>query len=557
MDSYLAVVPRGLQTVATRLIREDLEPFRVEIHIVGENNACGEKWIKDCQERIHQKHGRRFGTINLGQGNGDVSVGYHTVTNNNNKDWKEELQWSVSGLWEGSVWVNFCTNAPPKTVSKIRGLGPLLATVSVWETTNDNASDASKKTVEFLQDVNRRDKDKYSKAFAQAEQLWRTTRQQVWDNNDDHNNNSNDKNMGDDKDDNNTDTIRFRMSCVRAQPSSKKKKESLCYSRQAMVEALVDGLVPRPEWKVDLTSYDVEVVLLSIMTTTTVAAATCPTLFMAVGLTLRPYQRLGAKSFHSNTWPPDIGHPYLPRSVTKGVTRLRPSNAQLLWKMANLEPGDIVLDPCAGIGTIPLLVATTTASTSGASVVSLGGDLCLGSHSPLMAVGTEYVQAIGRSRTKSGLLAWDATILPLRSSFVDAVVSDLPFGQQCLSSAKIHALLPPLLRELARVVCPTTGRMVLLCGAFSPVLEALQRAPPNTWELPCRSVLPVNIGGLLAWVLVVQRGSAPHQHHHHKHRRVVQKMTAKRQHAWKQQQQQKAAAEGGPTPKKKFRRLQR
>ena len=73
--------------------------------------------------------------------------------------------------------------------------------------------------------------------------------------------------------------------------------------------------------------------------------------------------------------------------------------------------------------------------------------------------------------------------------------------------------LQELLAEFARVLRPVTGLMVLLCGSFSPILDALQRLnslQPNgtVWELPCKAVFPVNVGGIVAWVIKVNRGPA-------------------------------------------------
>jgi hypothetical protein len=80
-----------------------------------------------------------------------------------------------------------------------------------------------------------------------------------------------------------------------------------------------------------------------------------------------------------------------------------------------------------------------------------------------------------------------------------------------LPKSKLDAVLPLMLAEMARVLRPRTGRMVLLCGSHVPILEALYQATNNgknyVWTLPCTAVFPVNIGGLQAWVIRVKRGS--------------------------------------------------
>jgi hypothetical protein len=257
---------------------------------------------------------------------------------------------------------------------------------------------------------------------------------------------------------------------------------------------MADFVVPsKRNWKVDLSNYDVEVVLL--------VQSKC----LAVGLALRPYRQLKAKSFAQGTIPPDVTPPYLSGNVLSGLVRLRPTTAQLLWGLVDLSPGDVVLDPCAGIGTIPLEVPN--------SVVGIGGDLIL-NNTMYRSLAADYTRQMQQhdSSSRSDLLAWDAALLPLRTSCVDAVVSDLPFGQQCLSTAKLDGLLPLILGEMGRVLRPSHC-MVLLCGAYPSILDTLQKlnalqSQGPVWKLPCEAVFPVNIGGLVAWIIKVQRGPA-------------------------------------------------
>ena len=138
------------------------------------------------------------------------------------------------------------------------------------------------------------------------------------------------------------------------------------------------------------------------------------------------------------------------------------------------------------------------------------------------------------------LLAWDATHLPIRTAAIDVVVTDLPFGQFCMSAVKLDAFLPLLLAEMARVIRPCTGRMVLLCGSYIGILRSLiyaneclaSNSQELIWELPCTAVFPVNIGGNLAWVVHVRRScgqpkSLPDQ------RDKVRKLIQKREHTEK------------------------
>jgi hypothetical protein len=231
---------------------------------------------------------------------------------------------------------------------------------------------------------------------------------------------------------------------------------------------------------------------------------------------------------------------------------LRPATAQILLHFAELQKGDIVIDPAAGIGTIPI-----EASFGENGAVGLRGDVVLSSTPPglgvlasdYMAKSRAYVANRSPPRVAiNDLVAWDATNLPWRDASVDACVSDLPFGQLCMSSARLHNVLPLMISEMARTLRPNTGRMVLLCGHWLQVVSAMQSlngtsnqlenersASTNlinnqdtVIELPCDSIFPVNIGGLIAWVVIAKRGpgkAKPFKNHKER----VRKLTLKRQ----------------------------
>lgn len=306
--------------------------------------------------------------------------------------------------------------------------------------------------------------------------------------------------------------LRFRISLLRDE------SKHYSYSRAELVQAIASFLVPdhvcrrNVPWSVDLKQFDLELVVLLRETS------------LAVGLSVRPNQWVGAKTFAQGRLPPQVHPPpqqYLVRNMA-GVTRLRGTTARLLLRLAQLQVGDVLLDPCAGVGTIPL-------ESRGA--MALGGDLQLSAEDPIAGLANQYRRyslqlqqqqqqapwghsntPLSRSQRNNyaDLMAWDACCLPIRSSSVDAIVSDLPFGQQCLSTNQLHGLLPLLVQEMARVLRPITGRMVLLCGNHGTILDELIRSNAKhdscVWQLPCASVFPVNLGGLMAWCLVVRRG---------------------------------------------------
>ncbi|KAI2513356.1 THUMP domain [Fragilaria crotonensis] len=473
-DVYLAPVPRGLHHVAISVIERELADFVV---FVGEPVVNNDEYCTNLQGRLQKEYGSLFDDQTL---NKHVSVGYH----------KEKNIWCTSGVWEGSVWVKFVTNAPASKVQSIPVLGPLLACVRMWDLQDSSRMNTT------MQEAIRTIKHLFQLdyPFDTAFDLWKR-HSRNW---------SRDYQI--------PTSIHYRASCIRGH------SKEYNYSREDFLIEVADLMVPDTKaWKVDLVHYDVEVVLLMI-------SPRC----VAVGLTLRPYQLLGTKGFQCNVMPPDTSLPYISGKLTTGITRLRPVNARLLIELANVQDGDVVLDPCCGIGTIPLNI------TNG---VGIGGDLSLLPNGLAVLAGT-YLNEFGRSNPSTNLCAWDASCLPLRPGSIDVVVTDLPFGKLCLSSNKLYQLLPLWFSELARVLRPGTGRAVILCGAIGIVGDALSQineARNCNWDVA--SVFPVNVGGLLAWIVIADRTNTPPIALMN-HQRRLRKQTAAREQTSKRRKRQ-------------------
>lgn len=113
----------------------------------------------------------------------------------------------------------------------------------------------------------------------------------------------------------------------------------------------------------------------------------------------------------------------------------------ILIDVANLPRNSVVLDPCAGIGTVN--IRATLQSHYG-----IGGELSpslFWNKAPyFFDCNRQYRQLAqgdklasnGRCQRGSDMAGWDATLLPLRDSFVDAVISDIPFGE--ILQANVH-----------------------------------------------------------------------------------------------------------------------
>jgi tRNA (guanine6-N2)-methyltransferase len=127
----------------------------------------------------------------------------------------------------------------------------------------------------------------------------------------------------------------------------------------------------------------------------------------------------------------------------------KPVVAEVLVRLAKLQPDDRVLDPFCGTGT--LLAA---AGSTGHPLTVLGSDI--------------DPRAIAMARTNLGsrklpahLTVGSAEQLEHADSSIDRVIANLPFGKLVGSHTGNTRLYPAALREIARVLQPT-GRAALL-----------------------------------------------------------------------------------------------
>lgn len=496
MSSYLALVPRGFHHSVRESILEQLQNFAVTVTFVGEATndeaAYAEKVavsLKEQQQKKRSKHGEIEGGCALPVGS------VFDETKHTHLGYLDQSQPICigDGDLQGTVWTRIETDAPEEMLANhLRIVGPLVSLVNVWENIDLPPSQSLEEAIQRTQDLVK----SQDYPFKTAMDLWHKHVASSWDLSEEELKAIDDKLQG-------KMAMKYRLSCIRSDSVSYE------YTRREYLSQAAGIVVPDvygEVWEVDLVDYDVEVVLL------------VHPYALAVGLSLRPYRQLEMRSFSKGSMPADTSRPHLSAETLASVIRLRPSTAQILLHLAKLEPGDVVLDPCSGVGTIPM--ETMFHKTQG--VLSLGGDLVLTPDGlgPIAAMYFREAQTAKPHSSRSCVdqTAWDTTGLPLRDGCVDVVVSDLPFGKQCLSRSKLDQILPLMFSEMIRVLRPKTGRMVMLCGAYHQVVYHLQKLNSGDDSclspdedvvcMPCSSIFPVNIGGLLSWIVIVKRGAA-------------------------------------------------
>jgi 23S rRNA G2445 N2-methylase RlmL len=143
---------------------------------------------------------------------------------------------------------------------------------------------------------------------------------------------------------------------------------------------------------------------------------------------------------------------------------LRPTLAAAMVRLAEIKPGQMVLDPMCGAGTILAEVHESVRSLR-SPVQVWGGDLEM---TALRAAGAN-LRRLGPQR----LARWNAARLPLADQSVDRLISNPPFGKQLSRPEDIGPLFRRIIPEYDRVLRPG-GRAVLLVGDLAPLKDAIR-----------------------------------------------------------------------------------
>ena len=129
---------------------------------------------------------------------------------------------------------------------------------------------------------------------------------------------------------------------------------------------------------------------------------------------------------------------------------LKPPVAAAMLRLVGIAPGQSLLDPCCGAGTI-------LAESGKFGAAALGGD-----------IDSSAVSAASVNARAAGIAAnfnvWDARALPIPDGSVERIVSNLPWGRQAPINGSLANFYRDVSAEMRRVLAPG-GRIALLTNA--------------------------------------------------------------------------------------------
>ena len=172
---------------------------------------------------------------------------------------------------------------------------------------------------------------------------------------------------------------------------------------------------------------------------------------------------------------------------------LRPSIAAAMVRLAGAAPGQVVLDPMCGAGTILAEQIELSKQRKAGRIETWGGDL----EPNALRAAAANLRKVGPTL----LARWDTRALPLAADSVDRVVSNPPFGKQLSSPDQVGPLYRGLVRECDRVL-KSGGKVVLLASDEKALREAVR---PVRWR-PLRK-LKLEVLGQAAVISVWQKPS--------------------------------------------------
>ncbi|KAM8867524.1 tRNA (guanine(6)-N(2))-methyltransferase THUMP3 [Synchiropus picturatus] len=258
--------------------------------------------------------------------------------------------------------------------------------------------------------------------------------------------------------------LKFRVTCSRA-------GDKHSFSSNEAARDFGGAVQEFFQWKADMTKFDVEV-LLNIHNEEVV---------VGIALTEESLHRRNISHF--------------------GPTTLRSTLCYGMLRLCKPQTSDVILDPMCGTGAIPLEGAIEFSSSY--YIAGDNNDMAVNrTVNNVCHIQKRMAEKSSHSGLPIDTVQWDLCNLPVRSSSVDIIVTDMPFGKRMGSRKKNWDLYPACLREMARVCRPGSGKAALLTQDKKCFAKAVSRMG-GLW----RKVLTVwvNVGGLHAGVYLLQR----------------------------------------------------
>jgi SAM-dependent methyltransferase len=213
----------------------------------------------------------------------------------------------------------------------------------------------------------------------------------------------------------------------------------------------------QPSWTVDLDTP--EITLIGVLVQRR----------LLVGLALPPWEPR-----RTSVLPPEL-RPWLRHGLSRA--HMRPSRAATMVRLLAPAPGDVVLDPCGGLG----LLSIEAACLARVHAISLDTDAAASTAARANATEARVRGWLCEGAVVSVLHA-DASCSGLRAASVDAAVADLPYGM-------LHARMDvgALIRELARVLRHEGSALLVgsagSTGTAMACVRSARRFPPGGWVL--------------------------------------------------------------------------
>ncbi|KAF9182997.1 THUMP domain-containing protein 3 [Haplosporangium sp. Z 767] len=148
-----------------------------------------------------------------------------------------------------------------------------------------------------------------------------------------------------------------------------------------------------------------------------------------------------------------------------GRTSLKIEIAYTLLAFASPKPGDVVVDMCSGVGTIPIVGAAHYPESLfvGFEIVPYNVEKAAQNAREMMERVDKERSLSRPSHSRPSLFLGDAKAVCWRSGSVDLIISDLPWGQRENSHLYNCKLYPRLVKEMIRLL-KVNGRAVVVTG---------------------------------------------------------------------------------------------